>query len=246
MLYEDSQQQFNVETIEFETVTVSASCQHQAALPGAPIPHYGDSQKSSAPYLAIKRTVDIVAALLLIALTLPVLILTSIAIKLVDFGPVLYTHTRVGLKGREFRCFKFRTMVPNADRLKSKLANVHGDSRTFKLKNDPRITAVGLFLRRWSIDELPQLFNVLNGSMSLVGPRPPLPTEVALYEPADLIRLEAKPGLTCIWQVSGRSMLNFEQQIELDRQYIANRSLWLDLKLLLRTIPAVLDGRGAW
>ena len=246
MFYEDSQSQVSVETLDFQSIVVPHKCRYQRSRPEASQDHQGRVRKSSIIYLATKRAVDIVVALLLIGLTLPLLILTSIAIKLVDFGPILYTHTRVGLRGREFRCFKFRTMVPNADRLKAGLANAHTDSRTFKLKKDPRITIVGAFLRRWSIDELPQLFNVLNGSMSLVGPRPPIPSEVALYEPADLIRLEAKPGLTCIWQVSGRSMLDFEKQIELDRQYIANRSLWLDLKLLVRTVPAVLVGRGAW
>jgi lipopolysaccharide/colanic/teichoic acid biosynthesis glycosyltransferase len=195
-----------------------------------------------------KRVVDVlVSAFLLIALA-PLFLLIALLVKLEDGGPVLYWQRRVGLWGREFLLPKFRSMVPNAAALKQGLAarNDHGDSITFKLRKDPRITRVGRVLRRTSVDELPQLWNVLVGEMSLVGPRPPVPEEVARYALADRRRLDVRPGLTCIWQVSGRGDIAFPGQVALDLLYIESQSAWLDLRLLLQTIPAVLLGKGAY
>lgn len=196
----------------------------------------------------IKRAIDVVLSLMVLVILAPVFALIAIVIKLSDFGPVLYAQTRVGEGGRHFRFFKFRTMVRNADDLKESLIDrnhFQGDI-TFKLTHDPRVTRVGRFLRRTSLDELPQLWHVLTGEMTLVGPRPAVPSEVAEYSPYELRRVTVRPGLTCYWQVSGRSDLPFERQVELDLQYIENQSLWLDLLLLVRTIPALVLMRGAY
>jgi len=197
---------------------------------------------------ALKRGIDVaVAATALVALA-PLFAAVAAAIKL-DGGPVLFWQTRVGRHGRTFAFPKFRSMVVDAERIKAALAaaNDHGAGGiTFKMKRDPRITAVGRVIRKLSIDELPQLWLVLTGEMSLVGPRPQLPSEVARYRLEDRRRLEVAPGLTCTWQVSGRAELPFERQVELDVEYVQSRSLLADLQLLLRTIPAVLSGRGAF
>ena len=197
---------------------------------------------------ALKRATDVIvsgAALLLLS---PVLAGIALLIKWHDGGAVLFWQARVGRQGRVFRFPKFRSMVADAERLKRTLQgqNDHGDSITFKMKEDPRITPIGRLLRRFSLDELPQLWCVFVGDMSLVGPRPPVPSEVARYRPRDRRRLEATPGLTCIWQVSGRGDLSFDEQVELDIQYIERRSFWLDLWLILLTVPAVISGRGAY
>lgn len=199
-------------------------------------------------YYAIKRGIDILGAAVALTVFSPIMLLAAILVKLTDFGPLFYCHPRVGLNGREFKCFKFRTMVVDADKQLGLLSsqNSHSDSRTFKIPNDPRVTWIGKLLRRSSIDELPQLFNVLSGEMSLVGPRPPVPREVAQYSWNDMRRLEVKPGLTCIWQVSGRSRLPFPEQLAMDIEYIENQSLWLDLNLIARTFPAVLSADGAY
>ena len=195
----------------------------------------------------LKRFLDVtVTAALLIALA-PLFAVVALAIKL-SGGSVLFWQTRVGLWGREFPFPKFRSMVPNAEELKARMQelNQHGTSVTFKMRNDPRVTWIGRIIRRLSIDELPQLWCVLRGDMSLVGPRPPLPGEVAQYTLRDRRRLDVKPGLTCIWQVSGRGDIAFAEQAELDVRYIESQSLWLDLVLLVRTVPAVLLGKGAY
>ena len=191
-------------------------------------------------YLVSKRALDIVGSAVGLVVLAPLMALVAAVIKLTDYGPVMYPHLRVGLNGREFRCYKFRTMVPDAENMKDELGdlNHHNDERTFKSAKDPRVTRVGKWLRVSSFDEVPQLWNVLKGDMSLVGPRPPVPS--------DMRRLEVKPGLTCIWQVSGRSNLPFPRQLQLDLQYIEHRSTWLDLKLILLTIPAVIKGDGAY
>jgi lipopolysaccharide/colanic/teichoic acid biosynthesis glycosyltransferase len=180
----------------------------------------------------------------------PLFLVVAALIKLEDReGPVFFTQVRVGKWGREFPFPKFRSMVSNAEALKNRLLeeNQHGgEGVTFKMKRDPRITRVGRVIRRFSIDELPQLWSVFIGDMSLVGPRPAVPREVAQYTFADRRRLNAAPGLTCIWQVSGRAEIPFDQQVELDEQYIQSRSLKQDLRLLLLTVPAVLTGRGAY
>jgi lipopolysaccharide/colanic/teichoic acid biosynthesis glycosyltransferase len=195
----------------------------------------------------LKRALDLLGALALLLVTGPVLLLVALAIKLEDRGPVFFRQVRVGKYGRHFVMFKFRSMVPNAEALKAQLLaqNEMRDGILFKIRKDPRITRVGRLIRKLSLDELPQLFNVVNGEMSLVGPRPPVPSEVALYDPAHRRRLGAVPGITCLWQVSGRNEIDFQGQVRLDVQYIERQSFGLDLAILLRTIPAVISGRGA-
>ncbi len=196
-----------------------------------------------------KRAIDIVGSLMGLAILGPVIFCLGLLIKLEDGGPIFFHQARVGKDGRIFQMFKLRSMVAHAESVKMQLAdnNQHGkDGVTFKLRKDPRVTRVGRFIRRYSLDEAPQFFNVLLGDMSLVGPRPPVPQEVVLYKAAYLRRLRVKPGLTCLWQVSGRADIDFEGQVRLDLQYIRSESLWEDLKLLLKTIPAVLIGRGAY
>jgi len=170
----------------------------------------------------------------------------AVAIRLTSRGSVLFRQERCGLRGRRFEVLKFRTMVHGADALKDAVAHLNVmDGPAFKAPDDPRITRVGRLLRRWSIDELPQLVNVLRGDMSLVGPRPSVPEEVEHYEPWQRRRLAMKPGITCLWQISGRSELDFATWMELDLAYIDSWSLWLDLRILLLTVPAVLSRRGA-
>lgn len=196
----------------------------------------------------VKRASDVSVSLLLLVALSPLLALVALLIKVTDGGPVFFRQTRVGRWGREFAFQKFRSMVVDAEQLKSELLkqNDHGAGVTFKMKKDPRITWIGRIIRKLSVDELPQLWNVLTGDMSLVGPRPPVPAEVSHYSVADRRRLDVTPGLTCIWQVSGRGDIPFPEQVQLDVEYIDNSSLRLDLKLLLKTIPAVLAGRGAY
>jgi lipopolysaccharide/colanic/teichoic acid biosynthesis glycosyltransferase len=196
----------------------------------------------------LKRLMDILVAIVALVLLSPLFLAVAIAISIEDRGTPLFWQMRVGQWGREFRFPKFRSMVLDAEKRKQDLlgVNQHGEGITFKMKRDPRITRTGAILRKLSIDELPQLWCVLKGDMSLVGPRPPVPSEVARYTLADRRRLDIKPGLTCIWQVSGRSELAFDKQVNLDVQYIDSHSLWLDIALLLKTIPAILTGRGAY
>lgn len=209
-----------------------------------------ETSTSAAFYAMIKRGVDVLASLVLLLILAPILVVAAVLIKLTDGGPILYWHRRVGQWGREFWFPKFRSMIVHADKTKLRehlaILNHHREGPTFKIKKDPRVTWIGRILRRWSIDELPQLWSVLRGHMSLVGPRPALPREVAQYSPYDRRRLEVVPGLTGIWQVRGRGDLPFARQVELDIEYIENQSLWLDFKLMLLTIPAVLSGKGAY
>jgi len=196
--------------------------------------------------LVVKRTVDLAAAFTLSAVTLPIQLLAAIAIKLSSPGPVLFRQVRCGLNGRHFTLVKFRTMHAGAEDRLPEISHLNEMSGpVFKAKKDPRLTTVGRILRRLSIDELPQLWNVMLGHMSLVGPRPPLPEEVARYEPWQRRRLSMKPGLTCLWQISGRSEVDFDRWMELDLKYIDTWSPMLDVKILLKTVPAVLSGRGA-
>jgi lipopolysaccharide/colanic/teichoic acid biosynthesis glycosyltransferase len=198
--------------------------------------------------IRVKRTIDAGLSGLALLAFLPLFALIALLIKLEDNGPVLFWQTRVGRYGRHFRFPKFRSMVVDAEaRLEAiRKLNQHGEGVTFKMKHDPRVTRVGRVLRRLSLDEMPQLWCVLRGDMSLVGPRPALPKEVALYDLDSRRRLEAIPGLTCIWQVSGRSNLPFPIQKEMDIYYIRNRSLKLDLEILAKTAPAVVSGKGAY
>ncbi len=199
-------------------------------------------------YETSKRALDITLAATGLLVLSPLLIGVAVAIFMHDRGPIFFAQTRVGKGGQPFKFWKFRSMSVNAEALKAALAqqNQHGDGRTFKMKKDPRITPVGRFIRRFSIDELPQIYNILIGEMSIVGPRPPVPQEVAQYTARDMRRLAVVPGLTCIWQVSGRSELDFEKQVELDITYIKERSFLVDMSLIARTVPAVISGRGAY
>lgn len=198
--------------------------------------------------LAVKRLLDVVGSLLLMAALAPVFAIVALLIRLESPGPILFRQIRVGRHGRTFAMYKLRSMYVDAEQRLAVLRarNEMAGGVTFKMKDDPRITRVGRYLRKGSIDELPQLWNVLRGDMSLVGPRPPIPAEVAEYNLSDRRRLDVIPGITCIWQVSGRSQIPFKQQVELDVAYIESQSLWTDLGLLLRTVPAVLLGRGAY
>ncbi len=196
----------------------------------------------------VKRVLDIVLVVPLIGVTLPLWLVSALCIKLETRGPVFFRQQRVGRHGRVFVMLKLRSMGRDAEARRQDLLplNEMEGGVIFKMRNDPRLTRVGSFLRRTSLDETPQFLNVLKGDMSLVGPRPPVPEEVAEYTPEQMRRLQAKPGLTCLWQVAGRSEIPFDRQVKMDIAYIRNRSLWLDLKIIARTIPAVLSGRGAF
>jgi lipopolysaccharide/colanic/teichoic acid biosynthesis glycosyltransferase len=194
-----------------------------------------------------KRVVDIIGSLCaLVFISIPLLIIA--ALVRMDGGPVIFAQTRVGLNGREFKMFKFRSMRVDAEQQLAGLlaANQHANGVTFKIKNDPRVTRIGNWLRKYSLDELPQFYNVLRGDMSLVGPRPPVPREVALYSLGDRRRLAVKPGITCIWQISGRSEIDFPGQVRLDVNYIESQSLGKDIKILAKTPKAVVFGPGAY
>ena len=195
----------------------------------------------------LKRILDFVVALPMVIIASPIMILTALAIKLDSPGPVLFRQTRVGKWGEPFPCYKFRSMYIDAEQHLNELATLNeADGPVFKIKADPRITRVGRIIRKLSVDELPQLFNVLKGEMSLVGPRPALPREVAQYEYDQIRRLHAIPGITGLQQVSGRSDIDFKRWVELDLQYIAEQSLWKDIQILLKTIPAVIWSKGAY
>ncbi|MCF8211429.1 MAG: sugar transferase [Rhodoferax sp.] len=197
----------------------------------------------------LKRAIDLLAVIPALLVLSPLFALVALAIWLQDRGPVLFWQKRVGRFGQEFDFPKFRSMRTDAEAVRAALlaANQHGSQGvTFKMKRDPRITAVGRWIRRTSIDELPQLWCVLKGQMSLVGPRPPLPAEVARYTMAERERLSVTPGLTCIWQVSGRSEIPFPQQVQMDIAYIQRQTVGNDIKLIAKTLPAVVRGRGAY
>lgn len=195
----------------------------------------------------VKRLFDIFAACCFLMLLSPLLAVIALLVKLEDGGPVIFAQRRVGKFGREFKMLKFRSMRVDAEAQLQKLLaqNGHANGVTFKMKNDPRVTRVGRVLRKYSLDELPQFVNVLKGEMSMVGPRPPVPREVALYTLKDRQRLAVTPGLTCFWQIGGRADIDFPEQVQLDVQYIESQSFWLDVWICLKTIPAVLLGRGA-
>ena len=197
--------------------------------------------------LALKRSLDVAISLLVLGLALPVIGIAALAIKLTSPGSIVFKQTRIGLNGRIFTLYKFRTMIEDAHDRREEVAHLNEmNGPAFKAKDDPRVTPVGRWLRRFSLDEFPQFWNVLRGDMSLVGPRPPIPEEVASYHRWHRRRLSMKPGLTCLWQVSGRNDIqDFDHWMKLDLQYIDNWSPSLDLKILLRTIPAVLSGKGA-
>ena len=197
--------------------------------------------------IAVKRAMDIVMSALAVVVLLPVLLAVALLIRLTSRGPVFYVQERVGREGEPFRMLKFRSMYRDAHERRDEHAeqNIH-QGPIFKIRDDPRITPVGRAIRRLSIDEFPQFFNVLMGHMSLVGPRPALPEEFLDYTERERQRLLVKPGVTCIWQVSGRSDVDFDTWIDMDLEYIEGWSLGLDLKLLAKTVPAVITGRGAY
>ncbi len=205
-------------------------------------------QRERVGYERAKRVLDAVATGAGLLVLAPLFALVAIAIRLDSPGPVLFSQTRVGKNGKSFRCWKFRSMFVDAEERKAALMaeNEMDGGVIFKMKQDPRITRMGRFIRKASIDELPQLWNVFVGDMSLVGPRPAVPSEVAQYTPYERQRLAVKPGITCFWQVSGRSNLPFDEQVRLDIYYAQVRSLWVDISLLLKTVPAVLLARGAY
>lgn len=201
----------------------------------------------SKSHAILKRGFDIAMSFLLLLLLAPLFGLIALLIWIEDGGSIFFAQTRVGQFGREFKMYKFRSMCLDAEqKLKELLAkNQHQEGVTFKLKRDPRITRVGKWLRKFSLDELPQFYNVLIGDMSMVGPRPPVPREVAKYTLANRRRLAVKPGITCIWQVSGRSEIDFSGQVQLDVNYIESQSFRTDIKILALTVPAVISGKGA-
>lgn len=198
-------------------------------------------------YIA-KRLIDVVGSAVGLALLAPLFLAIAVAVKASGPGPVIFRQTRVGRYGRHFDFYKFRSMRTDAEAARPSLEdrNESGDGVIFKMRNDPRVTRVGRFLRRTSLDELPQLWNVLKGDMSLVGPRPPLPSEVRQYTLEDRKRLDVIPGITGTWQVRGRSEIPFREQVRLDKEYILAPGIWKDFVILLRTIPAIIGGRGAY
>ena len=205
-----------------------------------------ERKKNFKLYEIVKRIVDIILSILSLIILSPVLIITAVCIKMESKGPVFFFQKRVGLNGKEFNMLKFRSMVVNAEELKEKLMNQNEMSGPmFKRKNDPRITKVGRFIRKTSIDELTQIINVLKGETSFVGPRPSLPNEVNKFEPWMLKRLKVKPGLTCYWQVMGRNNIQFEEWMKLDIKYVDDRSIWLDLKLIFKTFFVLFGDENA-
>lgn len=204
-----------------------------------------DYERSSTYYI-VKRTMDIIFSLIGIIISSPILLITAIIIKLDSEGPIIFAQDRVGQNGKLFKMYKFRSMIDDAEKLLYKLKDKNEMSGPmFKMKYDPRITKVGRFIRRTSIDELPQLINILRGEMSLVGPRPNLPQEVEKFNEIQKQKLLVKPGLTCYWQVMGRSNIGFEEWMRLDLKYIRERNTWIDIKLIFRTVGVLFGDDGA-
>ncbi len=242
----DSCEELGVEfTIDANFLGLRVAQAELREVEGRPVLSFSATPRN-AEALVIKRLMDIVLSLAALAVSGPVMAAVALAIKIEDpSGPVFFGQKRSGLYGRGFKMWKFRSMVTNAEALKSKLADTNEmDGPVFKMTHDPRITRIGSFIRKTSLDEFPQFWNVLVGEMSLVGPRPPIPSEVAQYERWQMRRLSMKPGITCIWQVSGRNDIDFKTWMKLDLQYIDSWSLFLDLKLLLKTPYAVISGTG--
>ncbi len=212
---------------------------------GLPMLAYAPARHSPEA-LAFKRALDIAVAIVGILITGPIMLICAVVIRLTSGAPILFHQPRSGLNGRRFVMYKFRTMEEGAERKQAEIAHLNeSDGPVFKVLDDPRVTRIGRFLRRWSLDELPQLFNVLKGDMAIVGPRPPIPAEVARYDRWQRRRLSMRPGLTCLWQIKGRHLIGFEEWMRLDLYYIDHWSLALDFRILCRTIPTVLGGTGA-
>lgn len=205
-----------------------------------------ESTRGFSFYEVIKRVIDVVCSFVGVLVLSPLFVVIAIIIKFTSKGPVFFSQKRVGRDGKQFKMYKFRSMVVNAEELKEKLAAQNEMSGPmFKMKDDPRVTKVGKFIRKTSIDELPQLLNVLKGDMSLVGPRPSLPKEVAQFEDWMYRRLEVKPGLTCYWQVSGRNNIDFEDWMKLDIRYVEEKNLWIDIKLICKTVFVLFGDKNA-
>lgn len=243
---------WDLEDLQVELILVSRLTHvagprmHLRPVEGLPMVHVELAQYSG-PNHTLKRAFDVAASATAIVLLAPLFLAIAVAVKVEDGGPIIFRQERVGAHGRRFTMLKFRSMVVDADRRLAELQALNeGSGVLFKLRNDPRVTGVGRFLRRTSLDELPQLFNVLGGSMSLVGPRPPLPREVEQYADPVPRRLLAKPGITGLWQVSGRSDLSWDESVRLDLYYVENWSLWVDLRILAQTAKAVVRPRGAY
>lgn len=228
---------------EMDTINMNTS-----SIIAVPISLSNSNKKTKRYYFMAKRSFDIFITTIALILLSPLLLTVALLIRLDSKGSIFFSQLRVGKGGKEFKMWKFRSMYIDAEKRKQELMkkNEMQGGVLFKLKQDPRVTRVGRILRKFSIDELPQLWNVWRGDMSLVGPRPPLPNEVQEYTCHQRKRLEVTPGITCIWQVSGRSDIPFHQQVEMDLEYIRNQSLTYDLIILLRTVPAVLKARGAY
>jgi exopolysaccharide biosynthesis polyprenyl glycosylphosphotransferase len=225
--------------LSFDRVTIQE-------LHGTPLITLRENQIQGANYL-IKRIVDLTLVLGTLPLWGSLALVIAILIKLTSRGPVIYRQTRIGRHGHPFEFLKFRTMVINADDLKAQLMEQNeGSGPMFKMKRDPRVTPIGRFLRKFSLDEIPNLWNVVRGEMSLVGPRPAVPEEVSQYEQWHRRRLEVTPGVTGLWQVTGRSDTSFDECVRLDIYYTEHWSIWLDIRILLATIPSVILGRGAY
>ena len=205
-----------------------------------------EKKKVSIFYIFSKRAIDILGSTVGLVLLSPILLIVAIAIKIESKGPVIFSQERIGLKGEKFKMYKLRSMVENAEELKKDLMKDNEMSGPmFKMKDDPRVTRVGRFIRKTSIDELPQLINVLKGDMSLVGPRPSLPKEVKKFKPWMKKRLDVKPGLTCFWQVSGRNSIDFEDWMKLDIKYVEERSFLVDIKLIFKTFFVLFGDENA-
>jgi len=212
----------------------------------SPTYQHPDIDCKEVTYQFAKRAFDIVFALTFLFFTWPIMVVVAVIIKLTSRGPVIFRQVRVGRGGRYFTCYKFRSMCADAEDKKQTLMHLNEvDGPVFKIKNDPRVTPVGAFIRKYSIDEFPQFFNVLKGDMSIVGPRPPIPAEVENYNSRERGRLAVLPGLTCLWQISGRSTVSFERWVELDLMYIDDMSFFNDIGIIAKTVPAVLTGSGA-
>lgn len=207
----------------------------------------GEVTRGTTFYLIVKRTIDILGALIGLVLLSPIFLIVAIAIKLDSKGPIIFGHTRKGLHGKDIKVYKFRTMYENSQEIFNNFTKEQKEEfyKNFKLENDPRITKIGDFLRRTSIDELPQLINILNGSMSIVGPRPIVQKEIDLYGDYANKLFSVVPGLTGYWQANGRSDTTYEERIKMDMYYIDNRGFWLDFKIIIKTFGSVLKGEGA-
>lgn len=207
----------------------------------------GEVTRGTTFYLIVKRTIDILGALIGLVLLSPIFLIVAIAIKLDSKGPIIFGHTRKGLHGKDIKVYKFRTMYENSQEIFNNFTKEQKEEfyKNFKLENDPRVTKIGDFLRRTSIDELPQLINILNGSMSIVGPRPIVQKEIDLYGDYVNKLFSVVPGLTGYWQANGRSDTTYEERIKMDMYYIDNRGFWLDFKIIIKTFGSVLKGEGA-